>query len=54
MPRPPLTKQQLIQAIQKRKEVKVVLVDQGAPDQLLRSLRSLKQKQITLIVIEEP
>jgi hypothetical protein len=53
MPRPPQTKLQLIQAIQRLKDVKVVLFDQGPPDRLSRALRLLKHKEITLIVIEE-
>jgi hypothetical protein len=54
MTRPPQTKQQLVQSLQKRREIKVVLMDQGSPADLSRSIKALKQKRITVIAIEEP
>ncbi len=52
MPRPPLTKQQLIQAINQLKNPKVVLLAEDTPFELSKTLRLMKQKRLTVIVIE--
>jgi hypothetical protein len=54
MPRPPLTRQQLIQAINKLKSPKVVLLAEDTPFELSKALRLMKQKRLTVIVIESP
>jgi hypothetical protein len=52
MPRPPLTRQQLIQAINKLKSPKVVLLAEDTPFELSKALRLMKQKRLTVIVID--
>ena len=52
MPRPPQTKQQLIQTINKLKSPKVVLLAEDTPFELSKALRLMKQKLLTVIVIE--
>ena len=52
MTKSPQTKQQLIQAINRMRNPKVVLLAEDTPFELSKALRLMKQKRLTVIVID--
>ncbi len=52
MTKPPQTKQQLVQVINRMRNAKVVLLAEDTPFELSKALRLMKQKRLTVIVID--
>ncbi len=52
MTKPPRTKQQLVRVINRMRNPKVVLLVEDTPFELSKALRLMKQKHLTVIVID--
>jgi hypothetical protein len=52
MTKSPQTKQQLVQVINRMRNPKVVLLAEDTPFELSKALRLMKQKRLTVIVID--